>query len=343
MSSSVPAAACRYRARRATPIIGGVAPAKGLALPRPDLFIVGAPKSGTTSLYDYLSGHPDVYMSPVKEPLYFCPDVRSGGHRRRFEYPRDEAAYLALYSEAHEEKRLGEATTRYLVSREAPVLIHEFDPDARIIAILRNPVDMIHALHNERLSQGHETIDDFGLALAADVDRAAGRNLPPGTNALGGVYRESARYAEHLARWLAAFPRNQVHVIVFDDFASDTPREFRGVLEFLGVDPDYQPASFAPRNTSHRQRRAVRRIVDSRPGHWLTHRVLGAAIGPNARARLALRFRQSRLNRRVAARAPLPAPLRHELEQEFRPDVERLGEMLDRDLVSLWFGPTESH
>ena len=153
-----------------------------------------------------------------------------------------------------------------------------------------------------------------------------------------GVYRESARYADHLERWLAAFPRDQVHVIIFDDFAADTPREFRRVLEFLGVDPDYQPASFAPRNTSHRQRRAVRRIVDSRLGHWLTHAVLGAAIGNNARARLALRFRQSRLNRRAAARAPLPAPLRHALEQEFRADVARLGEMLERDLVSLWLG-----
>src|SRR6187551_2293912 len=150
---------------------------------RPDLFIIGAPKSGTTSLYEYLEGHPEVFMSPVKEPGYFSGDVNRE-HRRRFSYPADEAKYLALFADARDEKRLGEASTRYILSPAAAAQVKDFQPDARIVAILRNPVEMIHSLHGELVSTGDEDITDFAEALAADHDRAEGRRLPPGANPL---------------------------------------------------------------------------------------------------------------------------------------------------------------
>src|SRR4051794_35042032 len=274
-------------------------------------------------------------MSPVKEPLYFCPDVRSGPGRP-FEYARDEARYLELFADARQEKRLGEATTRYLVSHDAPRLVHEFQPQAYAIAMLRNPVEMIYALHNERVSQFHEPLTDFEQALAADADRSSGRRLPDGTHSLGGVYRESARYVEGLERWFAALGRERVHVIVFDDFARDTAAEFRRVLEFIGVDPEYQPETFETRNASHRQRAWVRRVLDSGPGNWVTHDALGRVLGTNTRARLALRFRQSRVNRRAAPRSPMLPATRERLATEFRPEVERLSSLLERDLVGPW-------
>ena len=303
---------------------------------KPDLFIIGAPKSGTTSLYDYLGGHPDIYMSPMKEPLYFCPDVRSGRSQRRLEYPRDEQNYLDLFSDAKTEKRLGEATTRYLVSHEAARLVADFQPDAFAIAMLRNPVDLVHALHNERVSQGHERVVSFPDAIAKDADRGRGVGLPKGTNALGGAYSESALFSAPLQRWFDALGRERVHVIVFDDFASDPQAALRQVLSFLNVDPDYRPDSFESRNASHRQRKWIRRVVDSRAGNWITHDAMSAVVGPNQRSRLALRFRHSRINRRTVRREPLDPALRRRLADGFRPDVAQLSEMLDRDLVSLW-------
>jgi hypothetical protein len=303
---------------------------------KPDTFIVGAPKSGTTSLYAYLDGHPQVYMSPVKEPLYFCPDARSSENRPN--HRNEEAAYLALFSDATDELRLGEASTRYLVSREAPGLIRAFQPDAYIVAMLRNPVEMLHALHNERVSQAHEPITDFAAALAADDERRDGVAARPDAPPLVWLYLDYARYAEQLERWYAAFGRARVHVVVFDDFAADTPGAFRRVLEFLEIDPFYQPASFAPRNVSHRQRPLVRRLVDSGPGTWLSTDVLGRVIGENARSRLALRFRQSRLNRRLVPRPDVPAIVQRQIEDALRPDVERLSMLLERDMVGLWFG-----
>src|SRR3954464_7011750 len=96
---------------------------------RPDFFIVGAPKSGTTSLYDWLDRHPQVYMSPVKEPFYFCPDVH-GGLRRLYTYPKDEARYLELFADARPDQTCGEASTRYLVSQQAARRVAEFQPNA---------------------------------------------------------------------------------------------------------------------------------------------------------------------------------------------------------------------
>jgi len=305
---------------------------------RPNLFIVGAPKAGTTSLYEYIAGHPQVYMSPFKEPMYFCPDVHPFRDRHPFLYGADEARYLELFDNAHEERWLGEATTRYLVSHQAAHLVSGYSPEARAIVMLRNPVELVHALHNERVSQGSEPLVDFEQAMAADERRSRGIDLPGSMNELSAVYRESARFAQPLQRWFDALGRDRVHVIVFDDFAADGRAALRATLEFLGVDADYEPATFAARNPSHRQRRNVRRALDSRMGTFLSDDVARRLLGSNARARLAYRFRKSRFNRRTIKRQPMGAELRRQLEAEFGPDVAAVGKMLDRDLAGVWFG-----
>lgn len=306
-------------------------------MPRPNLFIIGAPKSGTTSLYEYLAGHPEIYMSPYKEPMFFCPDVHGLLGQPALLHGTDEDAYLALFDDARSEKWLGEATTRYLVSHQAARLVHEFSPDAVAICLLRNPVELVHALHNERVSQGNEPITDFAQAIAVDERRARGVDVPGAMNRLGSVYRESARFAEPLQRWFDALGQDRVHVVIFDDLTRDVPAELRRTLEFLGVDPDYQPANVDARNASHRQRKIVRRVLDSRLGTIVSDDMARALLGANARARLACRFRKSRLNRRGVTREPLPEPVRRQLDDEFRPDVEQTGKMLGRDLAGLWF------
>jgi len=305
---------------------------------RPDLFIVGAPKAGTTSLYEYLKGHPQVYMSPVKEPFYFAPDVVVGP-RTRFRHDRDEDGYLALFAEARDETRLGEASTNYLASRVAPSLIRQFQPAARIVAMLRNPVEMIHALHNERVSHGVEPITDFAAALAADADRIEGRRLPDGTTSLGAVYVDTGRYGEQLARWIEEFGRDRVHVMIFDDFVADTAGSFRRLLEFLEVDPEYRPDSFAVHNPSHRLRGGpIRAVVESRIARWGVRRLLPRLVGHSTTVRLTRSFRHSRLNRRQVARSSVPSRLRRQLEEELAADIVRLSDLLSRDLSALWFG-----
>ena len=120
----------------------------------PNLFIVGAPKSGTTSLYEWLKEHPDVYMSPFKEPCYYARDLvwEQSGYYLRYGVDRDR--YARLFDDAGAARRVGEASTRYLFSRDAPRLIAAETEDPRIVVLVRNPVDMIASLHAHKVASG---------------------------------------------------------------------------------------------------------------------------------------------------------------------------------------------
>ena len=305
----------------------------------PDLFIIGAPKSGTTSLYEYLKGHPEVFMSALKEPCYFAPDLAKEDSGNFLVYGRDEALYLDLFADAGDAKRLGEASTRYLYSKEAPPLIKAASVDARIIAVLRNPIDMMHSLHAHKLAAATEDIADFEEALAAEPDRHDGRRIPPTSNPMLATYLDRGRFGEQLARWFETFGHDRVHVIISEDMFKDPAGEFRRLLEFLEVDPDYQPESFAAYNTAHAPRsRFVRRLFNMRGPQWLVWKVLPRFVGYVGTRGLIRRFRYSWFNRKKVEKTLVSPALRRRLEDELAPDVARLSEILGRDLGELWFG-----
>lgn len=308
-------------------------------MPRiPNLFIVGAPKSGSTSLYEYLSDHPEVFMSVVKEPCYFAADLaldKSGNFMR---YGQDEKLYFELFSEAGEARVVGEASTRYLYSQQAPRLIHGVSPAARIVAVLRNPVDMMHSLHAHKLAAGTEDIADFEQALAAEDDRHAGHRIPPFSNPKLATYADRARFGEQLERWIATFGRDRVRVIIFEEMVADPPHHFRQLLEFLGIDPDYRPASFAAHNVAHGARSPLlRRVLNARGPQWVAWRLMPRLIGDLHTRTLVRRFSQGPLQRRRIERAPLAPELRRRLQAELAPDVQRLSQLLGRDMTAYWF------
>jgi sulfotransferase family protein len=305
---------------------------------RPDVFIVGAPKSGTSSLHRYLEQHPEVFMSRPKEPGYFAPDVTGARTENPFRYPEDEAIYLAIFAGAGTAPRVGEASTTYLMSRDAPQLVHDFQPDARIIVMVRNPVDLLHSLHGQRVGDGSEPIDDFAAALAADEERRAGRRLPEGHLGYGVAYRDNALLGEQLDRWLASFARQQVHVIIYDDFARDTAGSFRSVLRFLDVDPSFEPASFDAYKASYRKRRnPLRPLYRNRLSRWLSQRALPAMLGKSRAESVRGAVGVRRVAQQRVERAPISAALRRQLEQEFAGDVDLLGRLVGRDLAGEWF------
>lgn len=305
----------------------------------PNLFIIGAPKSGTTSLYEYLKGHPQVFMSVVKEPCYFAADLAFDHSGNFLVYERDAKLYDELFTEAGDAKLLGEGSTRYLYSHDAPALIHKASPDARIIAMLRNPVDMIHSLHAHKLAAGTEDITDFEEALNAEADRAQGRRLPAHSNPKLSTYRDRAKFGEQLPRWFDEFGRDRVRVIIFEDMVKDSAGEFRSLLEFLGVDPTYVPESFAAYNTAHGARSTfIRRVLNGRFPQWLVWGLLPKLIGDTRTRGLVRRFRHSWFHRKPITKGKLSPALRRRLEDDFAPDVARLSSLLGRDMSQLWFG-----
>ena len=265
---------------------------------KPNFFIVGAAKCGTTALYEYLRRHPDIYMSAEKEPAYFCPDLN---YRRR-----SEAEYLQLFAEANGEKKMGEASTSYLYSTQAASEIKQFCPDAQIIIMVRNPVDMVHARHAQMYYHCVEDIEDFARAMAAEQDRKAGRLPAPREHSIKHLfYRDTARYTEQINRYLAAFTAHQVKVIVFDDFKSETARVYREVCQFLDVDPTFQPA-FAVVNANKKVRNRFLQELLEIPGPTL--RKLGRPITPR-KLRHKVMNDLRRLNSVPMPRAPIDPDL----------------------------------
>jgi hypothetical protein len=289
----------------------------------PDFFIVGAFKSGTTALYEYLRQHPGVFMPFHKEPLYFGDDLT----RRYGRMSRDD--YLALFRAARPGQQVGEASAWYLYSRSAAGEIAAFNPAARIVVMLRNPVDVMHAQHSQLLFNVEEDLDDFAEALEAEPARRRGERLPPGPLRVENLfYRESVGFAEQLERYLDAFGTDRVHVIVYDDFRDDTPATYRGVLEFLDVDPGFVP-DFEIRNPNKRVRfPALQRLVYQPPGPLLR---LAPAL---RRFPLVHRVRDRflRLNSTPERRRPMDPALRRRLLEEMEREIERLGRLIGRDL-----------
>src|ERR1700686_4114710 len=167
---------------------------------KPDFFMVGAPKCGTTALYRCLQAHPDIFVPERKEPHHFGTDLYSPTYVRNLD------EYLSLFAGAEEKKRVGEASVWYLYSKCAAAEIRAFHPHASVIMMLRNPVDMLYSLHSQHLYNGTEEIVDFADALSAEADRKKGRRLPEGVPAVERLfYREVAKYRDQVGRYLRAF------------------------------------------------------------------------------------------------------------------------------------------
>ena len=294
-------------------------------MPRPDFFIVGTFKAGTTALYEGLRRHPQIFMPFHKEPVYFGDDLT---HR----YGRmTEADYLRLFQGARPGQRVGEASTWYLYSTKAAREIKAFSPDARIMVVLRNPVDVMYAQHNQLIFNVIEDIPSFAEALDAEADRRAGRRIPPGPiNVENLFYRHSVRFAEQLERYFDVFGRDRVHVMLFDDLRRDGAMAVRGALEFLGVD-----ASLAAAPPTANENRRVRSPLVQR---LIFAPKLLLPLAPVLRRFPLVRAMRTRLlemNSEARPRAPMDPALRRQLLDEFRPEIERLGRLIDRDL-SAW-------
>ena len=299
----------------------------------PDFFVVGHPKSGTTALYEMLRRHPQIFMPELKETRFFARELhpRAGPGDPS---PRTLEEYVALFAAAGSEQRAGEASPSYLRSRLAAQRIAELRADARIIAILREPVSFLHSLHMELMRDHAETESSLAKALALGPERRAAeaRGGAPGL-----VYSDYVEYVEQLRRYHAVFPREQVLVLIYDDFRADNEATLRRVMSFLGVAPDW-PIEVKEVNPSVRVRSPQRQRDDAlalsraRPARAC---VEGAVHVLPARAR---RRGLGVVQRRVVYGSPrgLDEALERELRERFGGEVAALSDYLGRDLVTLW-------
>jgi hypothetical protein len=284
----------------------------------PSFFIAGAAKAGTTSLFEYLRACPGVYMCPVKEPHFFSPDaVKSPGTHQRVV---DWDAYVRLFAGGNGEIAIGEASPSYLWDRQSPRLIREKIPDAKIIIVLRDPVDRAYSHYLADVRFGWQGMP-FLEALQADAHQAQ-----KGWG-ISHLYLELGEYSEQVARYLETFSQDAVRVLLSDDLRQDTYRCVSEVLEFLGVPeaegfvgsqvhntfagPRGPLARFAIQNAAVRE--AARRCVPAALRAWIRDTVLLKSTKP-----------------------PMSSEARVFLEAYYRADMRRLESLLGRRLPWRW-------
>jgi hypothetical protein len=305
----------------------------------PEFFIVGHPKCGTTALYEMLRCHSAIFMPDFKEPWFFAEDLRPRFRRTHAGHGVDSLAdYTRLFAPAGE-RLAGEASSCYLFSHLAAERIAQARPDARAIAIFREPASFLRSLHEQMLRDHIESERDLGRALALEEERRAGRHIPARSHLPQMLmYSDYIRYAEQLRRFRDALGADRVLVLIHEEFRADNAAALRSVQRFLGVQE--RPLEAVEANSSDRSMRSQRLdemlndvAVGTGPLARSLKRAMKTALPASAR-RGALRLAR----RKLVYAPPRPADERvmAELRERYRPEVEALGECLGRDLGEIW-------
>ncbi len=298
----------------------------------PSLFIVGAPKCGTSALATYLGEHPRVFMCPGKEPHYFADDFPSLKHATNLD------EYLGLFRGATDDEVVwGEASVNYLYSQSAIPNIHAFNPDAKVIVLLRNPVDQAYSQHSQLLFGLYEDEPDFEKAWALQEARAAGNRIPKTCSCPEVLqYFKAAQYSEQLERLFSVFPQEQVRVFLTDDLKNDARDVYVRSLTLAGVEPDER--THFPHINENKVARSdkLAQLTERPPEAWVQGaRLIRRALGVE---RIGLLNRLRDINKRFERRQALRPEFRAQLVEAFAPDVQKLQTMLGRDL-GIWMEP----
>ena len=293
-------------------------------MPMPNFLIIGAGKSGTTSLYKYLKAHPQIFMSTPKEPKFFAYEGENPGgdfFLDRLTISSLET-YQRLFENSRNYKAVGEASTVYLYSAKAPHRIRHHIPNARLIALLRDPAERAFSHYLFFSQGGRESSATFLEALRAEPDRIR-RNVYSGW-----FYRDRGYYFAQLKRYFDLFPREQLRIYLYQDFYADRKGVVRDVLRFLEVDESLLPDIGEKHNVTAVPRS---RLINAALNRQTRLRPLVRACLPAQGRRRLLNW----LNRLNSKRPQLAPEIRAELIEGYRDDILKLQDLIGRDL-SAW-------
>ncbi len=293
-------------------------------------FLIGAPRCGTTFLAKILTRHPNVCFSKPKESHFF---VRSWQDVPPERWPEE---FLRRYCAhiAPEHEILVEGSPLQLRDPKVIERLLQFDPETRFVVALRNPIEMIHSFHARLVYLLDEDEPDFERAWALQAARTRGERLPRRCRDAASLqYRAMASLGTQLGRLIDRVGRERIHVVVFDDVTADPVKAYRALLEFLGL-PDDGRTHFSRKNTNREFRHAWAQAWVTNPPRWVmawleARQRKGKPPPEWARE---MRRRLKRWNTRRAKRAPLSPAMRERLRGELAGEIERLEELLGRDL-----------
>jgi hypothetical protein len=293
----------------------------------PNFLIIGAQKAGTTALHYYLNQHPQIYMSPVKEPGFFAFE----GHLPSFQGPGDAHGYRfittefrdyqTLFQDVGQEKAIGESSTWYLCHPQAPGRIKHYLPHVKLIAILRNPVDRAYSSYQHLVRDERETIQNFSVAIDAEAERIAA-NWEYLWH-----YSTMGFYAAQLARYFELFDRRQIKIFLYEELSQSPQQLLDTVYDFLEVDAGYYPEVFTRLNVSGKRKSKTLDYFLYQKN--IVKDVLKPLMPNYLRKSLA-----NYVRRKNITKDECPPEARTKLVEIFRDDILHLQDFLQRDLSS---------
>ncbi|MEQ9188621.1 MAG: sulfotransferase [Cryomorphaceae bacterium] len=307
--------------------------------PLPNVFIVGAPKAGTTTINSILAQHPAFYMSDIKEPGFFCTDLIEEsdafhGRGDKFFKFRTKDQYLSLFSASEDHVYRGEASSKYLFSKAAANNIHAFNPSAKIIILIREPIDFLRSYHAQCLIDLVENDASFASAIGKEDERRAGNSIPR-TCVVPSylLYTELATFSHQIKRYLDAFPKENVKVLLYDDLREKENALLVELEFFLSL----KAGSLAPVGVQNKGRSiqypslytSMKRLSKSNVVQQWTKRIPKAQKRAIAKAFLGVNFGPK-------SHEPMSDELLARLRQHFNPEVTALSELLGKDLHQRW-------
>ena len=294
----------------------------------PNFLVIGAAKAGTTSLYSYLKDHPQIYMSPHKEPRFFALegepiDFQGPGDLTRFRFVTDIESYHALFEGVSNEVAVGEASPWYLYVPKAPERIRHHIPNARLIAILREPVERAYSNFLHAVREGLEPLTDFTQAMKAEENRI--RN----NWSYRWHYKQKGFYYVQLKRYYELFDRDQIRLYLYDDFMTNPINLLQDIFRFLGVDDTFVPDTSQKHNVSLIPRNKALDKLFRQPNS------MKSVLKPFLPSRLRQQVKTNLINLNLQKKPQLLPEVRKQLLDEYREDILRLQELIQRDL-SRW-------
>lgn len=291
---------------------------------KPNFFIVGAPKCGTTALSEYLKSHPNVYLSSPKEPHYFAEDFNHTQFKTLDKY-------LELFAGQGDCQVVGEASVHYLCSAVALANIYDFNPEAKIIAMLRNPVELVYSYHSQLLYNTGEDEPSFEKAWRLQATRQLGNNIPKRcANPRVLQYQEIASLGSQVEKLLQIFPASQVKLVLFEDFKASPAKVYQEVLAFLELPPDNRTKF--PKVNANRSNKItwLGILTEKTPAPLIkTAKVAQTVLGVKT---FGIMNRLRNLNTSQQERQTLSPTFRAELTEAFREESQKLAQILQRDL-----------
>jgi len=297
----------------------------------PNFFIVGAPRCGTNSMIRYLKSHPQVFAPPSKEFHYFANDFIN---LQKIHFASDEE-YLQMYKDVGEQvTALGDASPFHLYSKFALQRIHDFNPQARIIVMFRNPLDFVLSLHQLNVNLMRDDVAGVQKAWALQSDRKGGLFIPKRVRHVELLmYGELGLFGKYLEKVYAVFSPEQVKVVLLEDIMQDPRSVYEDVLAFLGL-PSNGLNEFPRYNAGVRSRHTLlsRLMHPPQPVLDLVMKFFSLFGFKFVQKLKSIQYRTDQLLSDKPSKKTIDPAFKAELIENFKPDVMKLSKLLDRDL-----------